>query len=193
MQHTEGARQRKGREIPFGIRAIESGIEVDGVWISRSNTPRSSMPGSPAFSVSEQNTGQHMASAERPASTFNIPRLEMPQPAHHDTLGPGPARSSTSSRPLSSSFDRAVSAEIIPSRVGSSEFASRGRPTYQPRRSSHLRYSNSHELDNSDALATLEGRQLATTPERSNSTGSPSSTSVGADKTLNFITQDTRF
>ncbi|KXT06412.1 hypothetical protein AC578_6064 [Pseudocercospora eumusae] len=25
--------------VPFGIRAIESGIEVDGVWISRSNTP----------------------------------------------------------------------------------------------------------------------------------------------------------
>ncbi|EMD88323.1 hypothetical protein COCHEDRAFT_1227496, partial [Bipolaris maydis C5] len=26
-------------EIPFGIRAIQSGIEVDGVWISRTNTP----------------------------------------------------------------------------------------------------------------------------------------------------------
>lgn len=28
-----------GPNVPFGIRAIESGIEVDGVWISRSNTP----------------------------------------------------------------------------------------------------------------------------------------------------------
>lgn len=26
-------------DIPFGIRALESGIEVEGVWISRSNTP----------------------------------------------------------------------------------------------------------------------------------------------------------
>lgn len=26
-------------DIPFGIRAIESGIEVDGVWISRGNSP----------------------------------------------------------------------------------------------------------------------------------------------------------
>lgn len=26
-------------EIPFGIKALESGVEVEGVWISRSNTP----------------------------------------------------------------------------------------------------------------------------------------------------------
>ncbi|KAI4725964.1 hypothetical protein E4T49_06277 [Aureobasidium sp. EXF-10728] len=32
-----------GPNIPFGIRAIESGIEVDGVWISRSNTPAQSI------------------------------------------------------------------------------------------------------------------------------------------------------
>ncbi|KAJ9630462.1 hypothetical protein H2203_000983 [Taxawa tesnikishii (nom. ined.)] len=33
--------KRVGSEVPFGIRAIESGIEVEGVWISRSNTPAS--------------------------------------------------------------------------------------------------------------------------------------------------------
>ncbi|PNY24651.1 methyltransferase-like [Tolypocladium capitatum] len=26
-------------EIPFGVRALESGIEVEGIWVSRSNTP----------------------------------------------------------------------------------------------------------------------------------------------------------
>lgn len=26
-------------EIPFGVRALESGVEVEGIWISRSNTP----------------------------------------------------------------------------------------------------------------------------------------------------------
>ncbi len=170
MQHSESTRQRRAREIPFGVRAIESGIEVDGVWISRSNTPGPSVPGSPALSMI---SGKNVASSERPVSSSNIPRLEMPQPAHHESLGSSPARSSTSSRPLSSSFDRAVSAEIIPSRAGSSEFASRGRATYQPRRSSHLRYSNSHDTDNdnSQALAALEGRQLATTPGVSRSAG----------------------
>ena len=165
MQHSESVARARAREVPFGIRAIESGIEVDGVWISRSNTPAHSTPGSPALSVSSQ---QNAALPGRPGSASTIPRLEMPQPAHHEP--PGPARSSTQSRPLSSSFDRAVSAEIIPSRASSSEFTNRGRPTYQPRRSSHLRYSNSHELDNSEALAALEGRQLSITPEGSNST-----------------------
>ncbi|KAH6898485.1 hypothetical protein B0T10DRAFT_543439 [Thelonectria olida] len=28
-------------EIPFGIRALQNGIEVEGIWISRHNTPRS--------------------------------------------------------------------------------------------------------------------------------------------------------
>jgi hypothetical protein len=26
-------------DIPFGVRAIQSGIEVDGIWISRSTSP----------------------------------------------------------------------------------------------------------------------------------------------------------
>jgi hypothetical protein len=41
-------------EIPFGIKALESGVEVEGVWISRSNTPvpsGSSCNNSPATSV----------------------------------------------------------------------------------------------------------------------------------------------
>ncbi len=172
MQHSESVRQRRAREIPFGVRAIESGIEVDGIWISRSNTPGPSVPGSPALSVSsELKSGMNGTSSERPVSTSNMPRLEMPQPAHHENLGPSPARSSTSSRPLSSSFDRAVSAEIIPSRLSSSESTSRGRATYQPRRSSHLRYSNLYDNDSSGALAALEGRQMAKTPAGSHSAG----------------------
>jgi hypothetical protein len=31
-------------EIPFGIRAIESGIEVDGIWISRPRSPKQYAP-----------------------------------------------------------------------------------------------------------------------------------------------------
>jgi len=34
-------------KVPFGIRAIEAGVEVDGVWVSRTNTPGSSRPSSP--------------------------------------------------------------------------------------------------------------------------------------------------
>jgi hypothetical protein len=42
-------------EIPFGVKAIESGVEVEGVWISRSNTPvpsgSNSLNNSPATSA----------------------------------------------------------------------------------------------------------------------------------------------
>ena len=34
-----GIPTKKGQDIPFGIRAIQSGIEVDGIWISRPATP----------------------------------------------------------------------------------------------------------------------------------------------------------
>ncbi|KAK2004121.1 hypothetical protein LX36DRAFT_665994 [Colletotrichum falcatum] len=35
---------RKKSEIPFGVRAIQSGVEVDGIWISRPNTPSAESP-----------------------------------------------------------------------------------------------------------------------------------------------------
>lgn len=41
-----------GPNIPFGIRAIESGIEVDGVWISRNNTPAASIRETSSSSMS---------------------------------------------------------------------------------------------------------------------------------------------
>lgn len=77
-------------EVPFGVRAIESGIEVDGVWISRSNTP----VGSSRSSI--------MMETKLPRS-FNNSQLELPQTAY------------ASSRGSSQAFDRAVSAERIQS------------------------------------------------------------------------------
>ncbi|KAI1840515.1 hypothetical protein JX266_013301 [Neoarthrinium moseri] len=39
-----GVTLRKRPDIPFGVRAIQSGIEVDGIWISRPGTPNSQSP-----------------------------------------------------------------------------------------------------------------------------------------------------
>lgn len=39
--------EAQSAKVPFGIRAIEAGIEVDGVWVSKPNTPGSSRPSSP--------------------------------------------------------------------------------------------------------------------------------------------------
>ncbi|KAL8738094.1 MAG: hypothetical protein Q9181_001080 [Wetmoreana brouardii] len=157
-------RKKEGNDVPFGIRAIESGIEVDGVWISRSNTPANSTPGSPALSDTQEPAPHPPAPSDRTSSVSNMSRLEMPQPAHGHPR-PNPSRMTNSSymRTSGNLFERSISSERSPSRPVSTytEFTPRGRPTYQPRRASHLRYSNSHTGDHADALATLEGRQLA--------------------------------
>lgn len=128
----------KGEDIPFGIRAIESGIEVDGVWISRSNTP----VGSSRSSVTEANS--------KAARSYSSSQLELPKAVH----------GSSSRSSLSSSFDRAVSAERVltndsrSSSPGRDNAASlRGRPPI----ASSSRYSSSNFQRNSSTLQALEG------------------------------------
>ncbi|KAL8785225.1 MAG: hypothetical protein Q9213_003494 [Squamulea squamosa] len=160
-------RRKKGNDVPFGVRAIESGIEVDGVWISRSNTPANSIPASPALSATKESPAPvHTVPASDRASTVSsMSRLEIPQAAHGNPR-PSPARSSNSSysRVSGNPFDRSIASDRSPSRFSAyNDHPANGvhRSTYQPRRASHLRYSNSHATDNAEALASLEGRQLA--------------------------------
>ncbi|KAL8673375.1 MAG: hypothetical protein Q9168_002201 [Polycauliona sp. 1 TL-2023] len=160
-------RRKRGNDIPFGVRAIESGIEVDGVWISRSNTPANSTPGSPALSATkDMHTPTHpVPASDRGSTVSTMSRLEIPQAAHGHPR-PSPARSSNSSytRVAGNPFDRSSSSDRSPSRLSAyTDYTANAahRSTYQPRRASHLRYSNSHVVDNAEALASLEGRQLA--------------------------------
>lgn len=160
MQHTPSVRRRKGPDVPFGIRAIESGIEVDGVWISRSNTPAPSAPDSPTSNASvPQSPARPAHSPDRASSSSNISRLEIPQPVHGY---PGVMTSRGGPSSANVPFERGLSTERSPSRPSStvSDHVPRGRPTYQPRRSSHLRFSNSQDVDNSAAMAALEGGLL---------------------------------
>lgn len=125
--------------VPFGIRAIESGIEVDGVWISRSNTPVTSS----RSSITETRLPRSHNSSQ--------PDLAQPQPTHCATCG--------SSR-VTSSFDRAVSAERIPN--GDSRSSSPGRANlYDPRGrmsvAGPIKYSNPNSTRNSTTLQNLEG------------------------------------
>ncbi|KAK1597910.1 uncharacterized protein LY79DRAFT_587073 [Colletotrichum navitas] len=83
---------RKKSEVPFGVRAIQSGVEVDGIWISRPNTPStepspnsarakgkyvSMGPISPRSSVSDafrsstSSRGEIGPQTYRPKSTYN--------------------------------------------------------------------------------------------------------------------------
>lgn len=134
----------KEDDVPFGIRAIESGIEVDGVWISRSNTP-----------VGSSRSSINNIKLSLPSSS-NSSQLELPKAIHSGSS------SRDSSRPPSSNaaFDRAVSAERIP--TNNSRDSSPGRVNPNPFRGRppvafKSRYSNSNIPRNSTTLQALEG------------------------------------
>lgn len=78
-------------DVPFGIRAIQSGIEVDGVWISRTNTPVAS--------------SRNSIISEKLGRSYNNSQLELPQTAVLSGSTP-------TSRP-GSTFDRNMSTERV--------------------------------------------------------------------------------
>lgn len=154
--------QRRGNDVPFGIRAIESGIQVDGVWISGSNTPIPSTPISlAASSVDEPSPPRdHRQSARVSSSSLNILRPEIPQPVR-PYAGTSPGKRNPLLGVHSSEPKRGSSAGRTPARPDSpiTEPGLGSRQTYQPRHSSHLRYSNPHLLRHSTTLDALEGHK----------------------------------
>lgn len=75
--------EKASEEVPFGIRAIEAGDEVDGIWNSRAATPLQALS---AKSVSEPSTPtmkpQKLQKAWKFGSESSLPGLELPEPAH---------------------------------------------------------------------------------------------------------------
>ncbi|KAF2460767.1 hypothetical protein BDY21DRAFT_279419 [Lineolata rhizophorae] len=94
----EAQHQEPEVKVPFGIRAIESGIEVDGVWISKTNTPAPS------------------SRASRASSTLSLSTTNQLESGYSSVQD---KRSRASSMAPSSVFDRAVSAERITTNNGS--------------------------------------------------------------------------
>ena len=152
-------RRERKNDVPFGVRAIESGIEVDGVWISRGNTP---VPGSPVSlatrSPQKQQRSGHGSSAL--GSMSSIPDLSMPQPAQPIAKPASGRSTNASSRSASpdSRFERSRGSSIASHspRRGLSpqpggDFVSHRRQSYRPRQSSHLRYSNGGDLGSSES------------------------------------------
>ena len=155
MQHTNSVKRGRSQrqQIPFGVRALESGIEVDGVWISGTNTP-SSMPGSPTMKPQPPRREQ----SPEASSTSDSSRIEIPQPVLGHTGG---NHVSGPSHKITTPANRPVSSERQHNKPPTSEHQSRSRPTYQPRRSSQLRFSNSLNPEHSEAFAALEGRAMS--------------------------------
>ncbi|KAK4691275.1 hypothetical protein P7C71_g5692, partial [Lecanoromycetidae sp. Uapishka_2] len=185
MQHSQSVRRGRfadapGAEVPFGVRAIESGIEVDGVWVSRSNTPANSVAGSPKILAKD-------FAPDRASALSEISRIEVPQPIH---------RYSDTDRPTSSPFmshnalDNAGPSKRKHNPPPTSDHQSRGRVSYEPRRSSQLRFSSYSSSEDPEALVSLEGRSVrsgnngprpeGTGSEASSQQHAPSSASSGS-------------
>ena len=147
MQQVVHAREGRPADVPFGVRAIESGIEVDGVWISRSNTPASSNPPSPATSATDDPSPEK-AHRNEIGSPKAVPTLVMPQPMHPYQGQPG-NRSRSNSRSPEIQAAAGGSPDRLHNLPNTSEdsIKIRIRPTYQPRQSSHLRFSSGDTLD----------------------------------------------
>ncbi|KNG51275.1 hypothetical protein DDE82_008065 [Stemphylium lycopersici] len=152
-------------EIPFGIRAIQSGIEVDGVWISRTNTP----VGSSRASVM----------SEKLPRSFNNSQLELPQPVAQ-------ASSRNSSRGPSS-FDRAVSAEPLSSTASRASSPGRGHVHDGPR------CSNCHHHVARSTQASGPPSPTGATPQHQNGSSSKHSSRRESDESdYMAIGQDVR-
>ena len=72
---------RHSDEVPFGIRAIEKGCIVEGVWNSRATTPlqtpTSSKPSSPVLKAAKNTLKKH----KRDSSLSAVSHVDIPEPA----------------------------------------------------------------------------------------------------------------
>ncbi|KAK5120522.1 hypothetical protein LTR85_006177 [Meristemomyces frigidus] len=177
-QRRRPASNEKGDDIPFGVRALESGIEVEGVWVSRPTTPEAGSWQSSAGSLVLQQF-QRKRSAE-----VDLER----DLAHH--LDRAASNSTTASaRRGTSGFDRASSAERPPSSHASRDSSPDAVITKPPRSRhppcSYTKYSSSpYMYRRSSTMSTLEGLEAihrASTSIHADSSSGSSESSQGVN------------
>ena len=121
-------------DVPFGVKALESGVEVEGVWDSRPNSRRSSM------------ANIHLP---RHSSVIDLGRIEaqLPSESFRGSL--------VASTTASQQFDKAVSAEHLPHASTSQEIppTNPSRSRYPPH--SYMRYDGAQGHKRTNTLAAL--------------------------------------
>ncbi|KAI1410782.1 hypothetical protein F5Y13DRAFT_68961 [Hypoxylon sp. FL1857] len=145
-----GLPSTKRVDIPFGVRAIQSGIEVDGIWISRPGTPVEVGGISPSIASSlTLETGSKSKGKEKELATHATTMVTEVEPTPDQSPQPSPTLSA-SGRPIPPGTDR--------TRVKSYPLGAQ--PTYRPKGPSHrLTEITADEVPDSDALYRLERQQ----------------------------------
>ena len=149
-QSSQMVETRKSQDIPFGVRAIQSGIQVDGIWISKN---------APPISSSLKLGKMRDSSSERSGNQILSPRA--PQDSFQAAVHPVPSRGRTTRR-------ESESGSFVADQRSKSTDVQDGRgycPSYKPRRSSHLRYHSKGEVGQTEeALEQLEAKSAVETP-----------------------------
>ena len=137
---------RDGVEVPFGIRAIESGIEVDGVWVSRNNS-HVTLPTSHSSNPNSVH-GNMPSSSTTDLSTSDVPHRTDP------TSGLQWQPMMSGSRPVSRVMDRSISQDSIINIPSAAEMSQVPGVRYPPH--SYSRYENTRHFRKSRATNSSE-------------------------------------
>jgi hypothetical protein len=139
---------RISHDIPFGVRAIQSGIQVDGIWISTSTTPMASelKLGYLRDSSSSDATGALEAAKNSQIIADATPQIIRPKSGQ----GLPPSRGRESAK-----LDPAVGVQEAPPPERPDTAGTH--TSYKPARSSHLRFGSHGEFDEA-TLGRLEGK-----------------------------------
>ena len=135
---------RKSQDIPFGIRAIQSGIQVDGIWLSKDANPiPASLNLGHMRNTSSDGTINQTANPGAPRDSFQIAVRSL------SSWGTITLRENESPTTVKGRRGKPTDVQI-----------ERGsRPSYKPRRSSHLRYDSHREISpNKEALEQSQGK-----------------------------------
>ncbi|KAL3428012.1 hypothetical protein PVAG01_01521 [Phlyctema vagabunda] len=140
---------RQSKEIPFGVRAIQSGVQVDGIWISGNNTPvpvdlQAGCYSGKSSDVTAGPSNQQHPGKKLPRSMNDQSRSSTKSTVSNERTLP------TSSRKARQYSTTETMTSTIPSGYNGS---------YKPRRSSHLRFGSYGDTKyDHDTLAQLEGK-----------------------------------
>ena len=133
----------RSQEVPFGIRAIQSGIRVDGIWCSNPSTP---VPGSPKLG--------HLRSSSDFGPSINNSQSLMNNSQLAGSLSSTRVQLSRSNGSSGMSNERWYGTEDEPQ-------SHQGVNLHKPLRPSHLRYGSHGEANcDGETLDQLEGKLL---------------------------------
>lgn len=114
-----------GSDIPFGARALEKGVQVDGIWISTSNTsspaqlatPNASRPTTPVVKQTHQSSDADMASDVQPRWHKEQPALKAVGDDFRQFVAPSGKEIADSSKSNSRDSDRLPGNQLTHSNI----------------------------------------------------------------------------